>query len=107
MSRKSELIDKVHVLLKSDRRLTTREMSEKVGISIGSCHAIVTEDLDMRQVAAKFIPRVLTAEQEENHLFAATDLLQCTESDADFLGNIITGNETCIYSYDPETKAQS
>ena len=39
--------------------------------------------------------------------FAATDLLQCTESASAFLGHIITGKEIQIYSYDPETKAQS
>jgi hypothetical protein len=70
-------------------------------------HAIVTEDLGMRQVATKSVPPPLTTKQEENCLFAATDLLQCTESDADFLGNIIIGNETCIYSYDPDKKGQS
>ena len=39
-------------------------------------------------------PRFLTAGQEENRLFAATELLQCAESDAGFEG------------YDPKTKAQ-
>jgi len=39
-------------------------------------------------------PQVLTAEKKENCLFAATDLLQCTQSDADYLGNIINGKKT-------------
>jgi hypothetical protein len=56
---------------------------------------------------AKFILQVLTAEQKENRLFAATDFLLCAETDADFLGNIITGDETWIYSTEPETNAQS
>ncbi|GFG34642.1 hypothetical protein Cfor_03063 [Coptotermes formosanus] len=61
----------------------------------------------MRRVTANFIPRVLTAEKKENHLFAAADLLQYAESDADFVGNIIAGQETWICGHDPETKAQS
>ena len=39
-------------------------------------------------------PQVQTAEKKENCLFAATDLLQCAQSDADYLGNIITGEKT-------------
>jgi len=39
-------------------------------------------------------PQVVTAEKKENCLFTATDLLQCAQSDADYLGNIITGQKT-------------
>jgi len=34
-----------------------REMSEEVGILIGLCHSIVTQDLGMRWVAAMFVPK--------------------------------------------------
>lgn len=47
-SRNSEMFHKVLDLFKSDRRLRITEMSEKVGISIGLCHTIVTEALGMR-----------------------------------------------------------
>jgi len=60
----------------------------------------------MRRVAAKFIPQVLKVKQKENHLFTAIDVLQCTISDANFLRNMITGNETWIYGHEPEKKAQ-
>jgi hypothetical protein len=50
---------------------------------------------------------MLTAKQTMNQMFTPTGLLQCAESDAEILGNIITGDETCIYEYDPEMKAQS
>jgi hypothetical protein len=40
-------------------------------------------------------------------LFAATDLLQCAQLDADYLGNIIKGEKTWNYGYNPEIKAQS
>jgi len=60
----------------------------------------------MRTVAEKFIPLVLKVKQKENHLFTATEVLQCTISDANFLGNMITGNETWIYGNEPGKKAQ-
>ena len=84
-----------------------RELSEDLDISIGSCHSILTHDLGMRRVAAKFVPRLLTDDQKQCRLSASADLLQCGEEDPGFLAKIITGDETWVYGYDPETKVQS
>jgi hypothetical protein len=35
-------------------------MAAKVEISFGSCYTVLTEDLGMHQVSAKFVPRLLT-----------------------------------------------
>jgi len=51
------------------------EMFGEVGISVGLCYAILTEDLVTRPVAAKFVPQILTAEKKENRLFASTDFI--------------------------------
>jgi hypothetical protein len=51
-----------------DRRLTVREIANDIGISYGSAHAILTDDLDMRRVAAKFVPKFLSCEQKELRL---------------------------------------
>ena len=61
----------------------------------------------MRRVAARFVPRILTAEQKEWHLSVATNMLQEAEPDENFMGQIITGDETWVYGYDPERKRQS
>ncbi|KAL4143544.1 hypothetical protein QTP88_005863 [Uroleucon formosanum] len=61
----------------------------------------------MRRVAAKFVPTLLSGEQKENRKQIATDLLECSESEDFFFKQIITGDETWIYGYDPETKGQS
>ena len=55
-NRNSVMIDKVRALLKSDRRLTIRELAEEAEISVGSCRAIVTQELGMRRIAAKYVP---------------------------------------------------
>jgi len=34
-------------------------------------------------------------------------MLECVESDSNFLNNVITGDESWVYGKDPETKAQS
>jgi len=61
----------------------------------------------MRCIAAKFVPRILTTEQKEWRLSVATNMLQEAESDENFMGQIIMGDETWVYGYDPETKCQS
>ena len=103
----NETIEVVQRLVKEDRRLTVREISDDLNISIGSCHSILTQDLGMRRVAAKFVPRLLTDDQKQSRLSGSSDLLQCVEEDPDFLTKIITGDETWVYGYDPETKVQS
>ena len=52
-SRNDELIDQVRALVMQDRRVTVRELVEEVGISTGSVHSILTDDLAMRRVSAK------------------------------------------------------
>jgi len=42
--------------MKEDRRYTIDEISEVLGVSWSSCQRIVTVDLNMRRVAAKFFP---------------------------------------------------
>jgi len=49
------MIEKVRALLKSDRRLTIREMAEEAEISVGSRRAIVTQNLGRGQIAAKYV----------------------------------------------------
>jgi len=90
-----------------DRRVTVRELVEEVGISTGSVHSIVTDDLAMRRVSAKFVPKLLTMEQKQLRLEVSQDMLDYAESDPEFLNIVITGDESWVYGYDPETKAQS
>jgi len=85
--------------------LTIREIAEDVGISFGSCQAILTEKLNMHRVAAKFVPRVLTEDQKANRVNISQELLDCVSVDENFLKTILTGDETWVYGYDVETKA--
>lgn len=106
-SRNEEMIQKIRTAIRGNRRLTIMELSNEFQISFGSVQTILTTDLDMRRVAAKFVPKLLSGEQKENRKQIATDLLECSESDDFFLKSIITGDETWVYGYDPETKVQS
>jgi Zn finger protein HypA/HybF involved in hydrogenase expression len=96
----------VHSLILEDHRLTVREIADKVRISTGSAHSIVTEDLHMCRVVAKFVPKLLLQEQQLR-LEVVRDMLECANCDPEFLKTVITGEETWVYGHDLETKVQS
>ena len=92
-SRNNELIDKMRTLVMQDRRVTVRELVEEVGISTGSVHSILTNDLATRRVSAKFVPKLLTMDQKQLRLEVSQDMLDYANSDPKFLNIVITGDE--------------
>jgi len=56
-------VEIVSEMIRSNRWLTIREISEALNISYVSTQNILTTDLNMRRVSAKFVPCVLTVEQ--------------------------------------------
>jgi hypothetical protein len=61
----------------------------------------------MCRVVAKFVPKLLSQEQQQLHLEVAWDLLECASEDPEILKTVITGDEMWVHGYDPETKVQS
>ena len=61
----------------------------------------------MTRVCAKFIPELLSAEQKNFRLEIAQDNLGMVNNDDTVLKKVITGDESWVYGYDPETKQQS
>jgi len=106
-SRNEQMIAKVGTIVRNNRRLTVREIADECGISVGSCDAILNEDLHMKRVRAKFALRLLTDDQCEQRQTIARDLFERPCEDMQFLKNIVTGDESWVYGYDPETKQLS
>ena len=101
------MIGKVRQLIQCDRRMIIVELEQDVDISHGSIHAILSDDLKMRRVSAKFVPRQLTTDQVECRMMVAGDLFEKSTQDPTFLAKIVTGDESWVLAYDPETKMQS
>ena len=57
----------------ADQSLTIREVAGEVRIAFGMCPKILNEDLQMRRVTVKFVPHLLTAEQDDR-VSVCTDL---------------------------------
>ena len=100
-------VERVGKMIRSNRRLTIREISEDLNISYGSVQNILTTDLNVRRVSAKLVPRVLRVEQKQQLLSISLELRDRAASDSSYLENVIMEDETWVYGYDPETRVQS
>jgi response regulator of citrate/malate metabolism len=67
-SKNEEIIQKVQKVIHSNHCLTVREVAEEAGISKTTCHEILTENLDMHHVAAKFVLHLLSEDQKQNYV---------------------------------------
>jgi len=61
----------------------------------------------MHRIAAKFVPRVLTQHQKDSRVAICQELKEPVKNDPTLFLNVITGDESIVYAYDPETKLQS
>nr|CAH7745967.1 unnamed protein product [Callosobruchus chinensis] len=106
-SRIEENIKKVNEIVRKDRRLSLRMISDLSNIDRETVRKILHEDLKMTKVCAKMVPKNLTPEQKENRKNICIDIMQQLEADPGLLEKVVTCDETWIFQYDPETKRQS
>ena len=97
-------IEKVWSLVRSDHRLTTCVIAKEVGTVKEMVHTILVDTLGLRKVCVKIVPRLLTEEQKAQQLNACRDILQQMEADEKLLENVITGDKSWVFQYNPETK---
>ena len=100
-------IDRENRMVRGDRRLTVRMIAYELGMNKETVRTILTEDLGMRKVCAKMVPKLLTDDHKDIRTNVCRNILQMIEEEPDFLGKVITGDETWVFQYDPETTRQS
>ena len=98
---------KVQQILAQDRRLTLRLIPEELGISKDKVQTIVLDDLGKRKICSRFMPHKLTDEQKATRMETSGDFISMCDQDPLFLENIVTGDETWCYQFDPKSKRQS
>ena len=103
-----EIIQQVHDMIFNDRRMKVREIAETIGISKERVGYILHEELDMKKLCARWLQRLLTADQKCTRMKISE---QCFEhfnrNKTDFLRPFITMDETGIHHYTLEPKHQS
>jgi len=92
----------------NDRRLSIDFIAESVGISIGSAHSILRQNLMMKKVSARWVPRMLSDVQKADRAETSASLLSLfNEKPDNFTFRLVTVDETWLHHFDPENKAQS
>jgi len=85
-----EIIDQIHELILEDRRISAESIAEELGISRERVRSTVHEDLDMRKLSAKWVPKCLNADQKRQRCQSSEQLLdffRCNQND--FLSSAI------------------
>jgi len=101
-------VRQVEAAILEDRRITIRQIAKEVKFSTGSVETIIHDYLHMHKVSARWIPRSLTPFQKRERIECSRmNLEMCQEGESKFFKRLITQDETWVYHYDPETKAQS
>jgi histone-lysine N-methyltransferase SETMAR len=104
-----EIIDQIHELILEDRLVSAKSIAETLGIPCEQVESIFHEDLDMRKLSAKWVPKCLKADQKRQrcqsseqiwNFFGAIQIISCR-------ARLVNVNETSLYHYDPETKQKS
>lgn len=103
-----EMCRKVEKMVMEDRRLKVSQIAHEMGISEPSVLDILHNKLGMSKVSSRWVPRMLTAIQKETRMDLSRENLEVLNEDPDlFTARVVTGDETWIHHWDPETKQES
>jgi len=72
----TEIIDQIHELILEDRRISAKSIAEQQGISRERVGSIIHEDLDMRKLSAKWVPKWLAADQQRQWCQSSEQILE-------------------------------
>ncbi|KFD49184.1 hypothetical protein M513_09906 [Trichuris suis] len=98
----------VRNLVEKDRRISIRKIARMAGISLLSALGVLHETLGLRKLSARWVLKALREEQLVRRVNLSRELLTKIEAnETGFFDRVVTGDETWIYQYDPESKIQS
>ena len=97
-------VNEIKDLVLQNRRLTCRDIADIVGISHGSVNTILKDVLNLKRVKSRLVPKTLNFLEKQRRVEVCETMLSDYQ---DQMERMITGDETWIYAYDPETTDQS
>ena len=107
-STSEEKTEQPQQIILANRRITIDELAQSLQISHASAQEIVDEILRYRKVSARLVPRQLTKEHKRRRVEICQTLLnRYNNKGEEFLSRIVTGDESWVHHYSPESKSQS
>ena len=101
-------IELIRDLITENPKSKIHQLEASTGLSHGTIFKILHDYLGMSKLCARWIPKILTTEQLNARVTTSLDLIVQFDRDPEnFLDRRITGDETWIHHYDPESKQDS
>lgn len=101
------MVEKIREMIAKDRRLSVRMIADELGIGKQTVHDILVNDLKKRKTCSRIVPKILSINEKTNRKQYCAEALQRVAKDPTFINRIVTGDETWVFAYEPETKRQS
>lgn len=99
--------EEVSSIILSNRRITIRELSSQVNVSLDSCHRIL-KSMGVRKLSSRFVPRFLTREMMDRRFECCEAFMNSLQEHGDdFKFNILTEDETALNLYLPTSRRES
>ena len=98
----------VKKLIEEDTCYTVQKIEELSGIYSSSVLKILREQLGLRKICVHWAPHLLTDEQKQSMVRLASQVIEKYDKcDPHCLEEIVTGDETLIYHFQPDSKAKN
>ena len=92
-----EIIDQIHELILEDCRILAKSIPEQLGISHERVGSVIHEDLDMRKLSVKCVPKCLNADKKRQRCQSSEKLLEFFRRDPnEFLSRLVIMEETWL-----------
>ena len=97
----------IEELIQEERRVSKQYLADSVGISRERVQHVI-HLLGYRKMCARWVPRQLTDPMMQRRVEVCKSLMRRYRREKDhFLDNIVTGDETWVHHYEPESKRAS
>ena len=95
----------VSELLEEDPHISLVEIANAIGVSTGTAHTIVRDNLQFRKICARWVPHALTQAQKTKRVQCTQKLLSDFDrTDSRSLFEIVTGDENWVRYSEPFSK---
>jgi hypothetical protein len=101
-------VQRVQQLIRADRRITIDSVVTALGSSHASAYSIMHVRLKFRKVCARWVPRGLKDREKMNQMcLSLQHFLRYAVDGEGMLNKIVTGDESWVHHYQPESKRSS
>ena len=90
--RTPELICQIKNFMDNDRHVSIEAISPQFDVSVGTVHTIIRDELKIRKICAKFVPRVRRSEERRCH--DSREMVELINSDPAVLDALVTSDES-------------